>query len=514
MIVNVRMNQTLYEKAQKITESIAQLPCAGPFRNPVPEEEGELYYKKIKDPVDLSSILGRILLQEYQYVSDWQNDMHHILKNSRTYNGPSSVITSLAETMINKFDKMCIANFPITLGQWIKSFRYLSRKLHNLYEDETMPKSIEAASLISGTIYQQSLAINSITMPITQKNNKKYSRSIASLLEQMSKKVQTPAPAKHIQITLSISKPLESNRLIPSPIVPVFIDCQNPMENGDEEQQFYRSHSNYYGFPNNTTPVSPPQTEIDDDDSDDFWLQTQKFVYHSFPEFEPTLEVNTPSKPEVPPPAKVEKPSETSEVGQIRRKRGRPKKILAEQTDGSEPRQIIPKKQRGALDGKNKKKKRNESTDESSDEFMDPHITNTRKKRAVQIEEVSDHGSQHSSESLESSSESDDSSGSSDSLESPNLQNATKNKMLKKELQKLTDSDYIMFMEAANQLNGQNDQKEMVALIHRFEPDFPFDLDAIYPTVDITKLSTRTMLKLIHFTKKKFKERGKEYPLC
>ena len=72
LMSSLRMTPEMCEKAQEIIEKIAKLPCATPFLEEVSPyfESTRLYYKKIKDPVDLSLIKMRNELKIFIQIND------------------------------------------------------------------------------------------------------------------------------------------------------------------------------------------------------------------------------------------------------------------------------------------------------------------------------------------------------------------------------------------------------------------------------------------------------------
>lgn len=310
------MTPEMCEKAQEIIEKIAKLPCATPFLEEVSPyfESTRLYYKKIKDPVDLSLIKMRILLKKYQFVSEFQSDVYLILKNSRTFNGPTHYITLLAEILIKKFEKLFYAAFPMSLRIWTEKVNHLSWKMQNLFVSSKMPKFIETEAIIGATItqaieqqdasFRQSLISGKFQKPPIFKNVKS-SNNILDISENRHGSIDNNdnhfyqnnfhfdnsnnnfnasmankniKPALNNSFVIPVIQPASTSILktpkvspekeisrppyIPLPLEPVFIPLPsngstdtfiNQNRNNSELIEFYQNHLSDYGFKENVT---------------------------------------------------------------------------------------------------------------------------------------------------------------------------------------------------------------------------------------------------------------------
>lgn len=92
----------------KITETMYNSPSCFLFRVPVDPERDQVpnYFNVIKNPQDLGTILERLRQNGYASVNQWKHDMDLVWDNAKAFNGPYSLITSVAICMKSKFDKL------------------------------------------------------------------------------------------------------------------------------------------------------------------------------------------------------------------------------------------------------------------------------------------------------------------------------------------------------------------------------------------------------------------------
>ena len=377
-------------------ESIAKLPCAAQFINPVNDDDPMMrnYYRKVKEPMDLNKITTKVLLHEYKYVEDWRKDMLLIEKNARNFHGQNSSITHLAESMINKFEKMFDDLFPMTQKHWMLSLNEYIQKLQEIASK--MPDNIMALTAIEATFFQR----KNPAMP--------------SNLPKVTKKYEKARPS-----------------FIPSPIEPTFLQID------DKE-------------------THETQTLDTDDNVQDFWRSLNLYSIEVIDEQSETSP--EPSLSESPNKFSVEVSEFQSDNSQDLKMKGRTKKKIENENDHSNELKIK----------KNLKKKHKKQKDP---EYVSPQVFY---KKQNSFDEYDPFDSDVPLE--------------------------------------LTDADYCAFLEAAHQLCGPDDQKALAALIQRYEPQYDFHNEE-YPVIDLEKLKPETVGLLISFTKQKFKERQKEYPV-
>ena len=118
----------------KILENLTDRPCAKPFINPVDDkEEGcELYYKRIKSPIFLSTIQEKLLTNEYSSLDDIKHDISVIVKNTDRYFNKGSFQSSLAHEMEKQFNRLIEKEEYRNQKVWIGKIVELQEKVENV----------------------------------------------------------------------------------------------------------------------------------------------------------------------------------------------------------------------------------------------------------------------------------------------------------------------------------------------------------------------------------------------
>jgi hypothetical protein len=125
-----------------VTERLIALPSAALFLAPVSNKEKGMknYYVKVRNPVDLGGIKGKLLTKEYATFKEWKSDVKMIWKNAERFYGKKSMKTALAFELHKRFRKMCEER-PISLKAWCETFRTATNKLE-LLTTKTIPNSV------------------------------------------------------------------------------------------------------------------------------------------------------------------------------------------------------------------------------------------------------------------------------------------------------------------------------------------------------------------------------------
>ncbi|OHT08716.1 hypothetical protein TRFO_04800 [Tritrichomonas foetus] len=528
MAYHCRMTPELYEKANEITESLAALPCSKPFICPVnPELDPSLrnYFKIIKEPMNFMEIQARILTQRYEYITDWYHDFLLIVRNAKQFNGPESSISQLAECMKKKFEKKYYESFAMPPSVWYGKIGDLTYKLNKAISK--MPQFMQSNSLICSTLMQ--------FLP--------------------------PNPPANQPRVIS-KKQNQRPSFIPSPIEPVFYQLRD--DNDTDDLTSYELHAGYnYNSNNMNNNIVYSQ-----EDNDDFWEQFNMYMFDQMEDpTETSPELSSTTSPdgfsvgvnEYGSNSPSHQNSFENQSSSISNKRNQNNNsnipINDNEIENLESNNNIGIKNRKSK--KNNRNIKNNSPDNQIQENQQQQQQQQQQQPSVHVHKpvgrppkrkrIDDNEAEFTlSSSYTSSSNSHSNSSSKKQPKLKEQMAAAPRKLRKNKKQKdtdyvapstpqkknkkkkfsfseiednfesdapaeLTDSDYFTFMEAANQLNGPDDQKEMAALIHKCEPELNVFGEA-YPAIDIMCLRPETIAMLISFTKQKLKERSKNYP--
>lgn len=122
--------------AIRVMEKLIEYPSAKRFLCPVdPIKEGAYdYYDVIKKPADITSILNKLLNDNYQTMFDWRNDIHQIGVNAKLYNGENSCISILSDELIKHFEKLFKSFFIYDSRIWRHEYSRISSQLGSMIE--------------------------------------------------------------------------------------------------------------------------------------------------------------------------------------------------------------------------------------------------------------------------------------------------------------------------------------------------------------------------------------------
>ncbi|EAY23262.1 Bromodomain containing protein [Trichomonas vaginalis G3] len=128
------------EQALKVTRKMYENPAFALFRDPVdPATPG--YYQSIKNPQDISSILGRLEKGQYLSFEKWRDDVKQIFTNCRKFNDQFEDLVDYANQCQAIFEKYMKELPPLTMS--LMSTEMLSQidKLQKLFKNP--PKAIK-----------------------------------------------------------------------------------------------------------------------------------------------------------------------------------------------------------------------------------------------------------------------------------------------------------------------------------------------------------------------------------
>lgn len=74
---------------------------SAPFHTPVNAKIVPDYYKIVSRPMDLQLLRVNVRERKYEDRQQFLTDVHQIFENSKMYNGPKSVYTYTAQTMLD-----------------------------------------------------------------------------------------------------------------------------------------------------------------------------------------------------------------------------------------------------------------------------------------------------------------------------------------------------------------------------------------------------------------------------
>lgn len=123
------MNWETLKICKEITAELRAFPGACLFNEPVKQDHPDLrnYYKKIRNPQDLGTILERLERGEYTEVKAWEKDINQVWLNAESFHGKESYVTFIAHHMSARFQKMKERLEKKKISQWMKHL-YLSRE--------------------------------------------------------------------------------------------------------------------------------------------------------------------------------------------------------------------------------------------------------------------------------------------------------------------------------------------------------------------------------------------------
>jgi hypothetical protein len=105
------------------------------------------YYLKIRNPMDLGQIQAKLLMNEYDSVEDWKNDVKLVWTNAERFHGPYSCVGAVGAELRKRFTKMIDDESENSLKSWAARFRHVTTRLDIL--TRSAPPSISRYSQTS-----------------------------------------------------------------------------------------------------------------------------------------------------------------------------------------------------------------------------------------------------------------------------------------------------------------------------------------------------------------------------
>jgi hypothetical protein len=135
-------------------ETLMKLPCAQPFLHPFepPADDLASYNALIKHPIDLPTILKRLMNNEYPGISHWDRDMSFIWTNAEKWRGKSAWPwrASLANELHRHYDKEYERVKLLRLAKWSRVVFAFRTKLEALFD--TIPPFVGAMAHCSDRV--------------------------------------------------------------------------------------------------------------------------------------------------------------------------------------------------------------------------------------------------------------------------------------------------------------------------------------------------------------------------
>jgi histone acetyltransferase len=92
-------SKPLGEKLEQMTQALQGLQAAWPFLEPVNPDEVKGYAEAIAEPMDLSTVMGKVKSGAYLTLEDYAADVALIIDNCRSFNAPGSVFSACADKL-------------------------------------------------------------------------------------------------------------------------------------------------------------------------------------------------------------------------------------------------------------------------------------------------------------------------------------------------------------------------------------------------------------------------------
>lgn len=122
------------EYALGIMEELMKKPASLPFVKPVDadDEDAANYYVKIRRPMDLGTIQGKLLTNEYRNLAEWEKDISLIWSNAERFYGKNDLTTAMAYEFRNHFEKITADPIPDNTKAWFNEVTNLQKKLDDI----------------------------------------------------------------------------------------------------------------------------------------------------------------------------------------------------------------------------------------------------------------------------------------------------------------------------------------------------------------------------------------------
>jgi len=186
----LKLPQDQRDKCIEITRCLRQMPGAVIFNDPIDatKVDTKAYFKKIRNPQDLGTILSKLEASEYESITQWEHDVNTVWANAIIYNGEDSLFAQLAKHMENNFIKLKRDLDRISFCGWTRHIYNLRYKFDQLLSN--VPPSL---SHISSKLSQQPtymidpLTSNDMTLIIEASKQFNSTQHIAEVYSILSK---------------------------------------------------------------------------------------------------------------------------------------------------------------------------------------------------------------------------------------------------------------------------------------------------------------------------------------
>lgn len=128
------MDQEEVAYIQGIMDELIKRPCAKLFMQPMSpdDEDAPNYYIKIRRPMDLGTIQGKILTNDYKSFAEWEKDLNLIWTNAERFYGKNHHISCMANILKEHYNKYLDRELPGTMREWISEVSKLQQKLDTI----------------------------------------------------------------------------------------------------------------------------------------------------------------------------------------------------------------------------------------------------------------------------------------------------------------------------------------------------------------------------------------------
>jgi transcription initiation factor TFIID subunit 1 len=161
---------TMSTVLEEILNEVRDLPNTEPFQHPVKEKHVPGYYRIVKNPIDLQTMREKLRTSKYVSRKVFLDDLNLIFANSSLYNGPQSVLTQTAKSMLD----MCIQKLAEKEEKLVKL-----EKAINPFLDEN---DIVGFTFILGNITERLRAIP-VSWPFLKPVSKKFVKNYFDIIE-------------------------------------------------------------------------------------------------------------------------------------------------------------------------------------------------------------------------------------------------------------------------------------------------------------------------------------------
>ena len=127
----------IHKKCIEITIKLRSFPISIHFNHPVDlsKKEHRQYLNKIRNPQDLGTILSRLEANEYQSITQWEQDINTVWSNAIRFYGEDSLLAIIALQMERRFNKLKKSLDRITIHGWTKYIYFLRHKLDTMLSE-------------------------------------------------------------------------------------------------------------------------------------------------------------------------------------------------------------------------------------------------------------------------------------------------------------------------------------------------------------------------------------------